>query len=162
MAKRMLPSETPDFCTISSCGRTHWAKGYCKTHWQRSRNGSPPMDAPINDKRRGTPDERFDRKWVQDPESDCLHWTGYLINGYGKFRLRKGFQVSAHTFAYERMFGPVPEDLVLDHTCHPIDGTCPGGEACRHRRCVNPLHLKPISRGDNSRRCVPVHLRYAA
>lgn len=31
----------------TACGRPHWGQGYCRTHWERKRSGSPPMDAPI-------------------------------------------------------------------------------------------------------------------
>jgi hypothetical protein len=117
------------------------------------------MDAPIADKRRGDPFERFMRKIKRSPDSDCLYWTDHLVRGYGQFRIRKGKQVGAHVFYWEMINGPVPGELVLDHLCHPIDGSCPGGEACPHRSCVNPDHLAPISRGDNSRRCVPPSLR---
>jgi hypothetical protein len=44
---------------------------------------------------------------------------------------------------------PIPEGLVLDHTCHTDDPTCPGGVTCPHRRCVNPGHLEAIKQGAN-------------
>lgn len=153
--------KAPELCTYEGCERAYKARGYCSTHLRRSDSGHPPMDAPIADKRRGIPEQRFARKVAPAPDSDCIWWTDHIVRGYGQFRLRRGKQVGAHVFAWELVNGPVPDDLVLDHICHPIDGSCPGGEACLHRRCVNPDHLLPISRGDNSRRCVPVHLRPA-
>ena len=38
---------------------------------------------------------------------------------------------SAHRTYYERKFGPIPEDLTLDHLC-------------RVRSCVNPDHLEAV------------------
>jgi hypothetical protein len=145
-------------CSVEGCDRPFRAKGFCSGHWRRYKNGRP-MEPPLMDKRRGTPDERFDSKWLVDSTTGCHVWQDHLINGYGQFRLRKGKQVQAHKFAYERARGPVPGDLVIDHICHPIDGSCAGGTDCPHRRCVNPDHMKLETRGDNSRRCVPVHLR---
>jgi hypothetical protein len=110
-----------------------------------------PLDAPVQDKRRGTPDERFDRKWLLDPESGCHLWQDHLARGYGQFRVKQGKQVPAHIYAYERVNGPVADGLVLDHICHPDDGSCPGGE-CIHRRCCNPEHVRPVTRGQNTLR----------
>jgi hypothetical protein len=45
----------------------------------------------------------------------------------------------AHRVAYERMVGPVPDGLQLDHLC-------------RNRMCVNPQHLEPVTAGENTRR----------
>lgn len=40
---------------------------------------------------------------------------------------------------YERLAGPIPEGLTLDHLCENKD-------------CVNPDHLDPCDRGENVRR----------
>jgi hypothetical protein len=151
---------TQDTCTIEGCDRPYRARGYCATHWGRVHRGQA-LDTPISDKRRDEPDVRFDRKWVLDPDTGCHVWQDHLVRGYGQFRVQRGQQTSAHRYAYEQTVGPIPADLVLDHICHPVDGSCPGGESCLHRRCVNPDHLAPVTRGDNSRRCVPPHLRGA-
>jgi hypothetical protein len=141
---------TQDTCTIEGCDRPYRARGYCVTHWRRAREGQA-LDTPISDKRRDEPDVRFDRKWVRDPDTGCHVWQDHLIRGYGQFRIQRGVQVMAHIYAYERVNGPVPVGLVLDHICHPDDGTCPGGE-CMHRRCCNPDHVRPTSRGANTLR----------
>lgn len=140
----------PQSCSIAGCDRPYRAKGYCGTHWSRDKRDLP-LDAPVKDKRRGTPDERFDRKWELDPATGCHLWQDHLVSGYGQFRIQRGVQLMAHTYAYERAHGPVPEGLVLDHTCHPDDGSCPGGE-CIHRRCCNPDHVQPTTRGENTLR----------
>lgn len=79
---------------------------------------------------------------------DCWEWTASVgRDGYG--RLDK---TVAHRVVYELMKGPVPEGLELDHLCHGRDATCPGGTECRHRRCVRPDHLEPVSPAVNTRR----------
>lgn len=48
-------------------------------------------------------------------------------------------QWPAHRFYYVCLFGPVSDDLPLDHLC-------------RVRACVNPDHLEPVSTAENTRR----------
>lgn len=70
---------------------------------------------------------------------DCWLWTaGCRKNGYGTFWYRYK-NVLAHRFAYNLLVGPVPAGLVLDHTCLV-------------KSCVNPTHLDPVTRIENSRR----------
>lgn len=86
----------------------------------------------------------------------CLLWTAAPDgHGYGAFwdgtRTEAGHPrtVRAHIWLYERWVGPVPGGLDLDHLCHNVDLTCPGGDTCPHRACVNPAHLEPVPRGVN-------------
>jgi lambda repressor-like predicted transcriptional regulator len=49
LRKSDRPLARPSFtvtCSIKGCKRRHYARGYCKTHWTRSRNGR--MDAAGN------------------------------------------------------------------------------------------------------------------
>lgn len=63
---------------------------------------------------------------------DCIEWPGSrLAEGYGYFRTpqkdgSKG--ILAHRFIYEVIHGPIPDDLVVRHTCD-------------NPPCVNPEHL---------------------
>lgn len=90
-----------------------------------------------------------------DPTTGCWVWQGYVRSGYGIIGVTEGGIPSvrtAHRIAYERLVGPVPEGLDLDHLCHTRDLLCPGGIACPHRRCVNPDHLEPVTRRENAHR----------
>lgn len=80
--------------------------------------------------------------------NDCWPWlAGLTAAGYGM----DGSGVYAHRLAYQLTFGEIPEGLVIDHKCH--NGTaCEGGRRCRHRRCVNPLHLDAVTHAENQRR----------
>jgi len=72
-------------------------------------------------------------------ETGCHLWTGALAGtGYGSVR-SNGKSRPAHIVAYEQANGPVPMGLELDHTC-------------RVRSCVNPAHLEPVTRRENTRR----------
>jgi hypothetical protein len=77
----------------------------------------------------------------------CWPWRGHRSDeGYGVFG-KSG--TGAHRVAYELMVRPIPEGLSIDHTCHNVDSTCPGGTTCQHRLCVNPAHLEAVTQGEN-------------
>ena len=68
----------------------------------------------------------------------CWIWTAGKTGGYGRFWDGRK-QNYAHRFAYELLVGPVPPGLVIDHLCCVT-------------ACVNPLHLEPVTSGENIRR----------
>jgi hypothetical protein len=91
--------------------------------------------------------DRFFEKVAAGP-SNCIIWTGAVDpkTGYGQFSLDKGTTTTAHRAAFRLVVGKVPCGLQLDHRCHTDDWTCPGGPInCIHRRCVNHLHLEPVT-----------------
>ena len=81
----------------------------------------------------------------------CWEWNLVLSSGYGYVwhggRLRK-----AAIIYWEKKNGPIPANKELDHVCHSSDLSCPGGVACRHRRCVNPDHLELVTHAENIHR----------
>ena len=87
---------------------------------------------------------------VEVGPGDCLLWTGYVDpKGYPRISIPGRKAAHAYRVAYELFVGPIPDGLTLDHTCHNGDPDCPGGTTCRHRRCVNPAHLEPVSQREN-------------
>ena len=72
---------------------------------------------------------------------DCGCWVFDPVDryGYGQFKFR-GRNLVAHRFAYQRLVGDIDDGCDLDHLCD------------RHRNCVNPEHLEPVSKGENARR----------
>lgn len=83
------------------------------------------------------PHERF---WGQvriDP-SGCWLWTGLTVRGYGRMSIC-GKQVFVHRWIYEVLRGPIPEGLTADHLCSV-------------RNCVNPWHIDPCTKSENTRR----------
>lgn len=67
-------------------------------------------------------------------ETGCWLWTGYCDPaGYGRF----GRNTSAHRFSYATFTGPLVPGMVIDHIC-------------RVRCCVNPAHLRQVTRRVNA------------
>lgn len=80
------------------------------------------------------------------------------ITDEGYVRLTvSGRRVYAHRLSYEIHVGPIPPGLTIDHQCHNEDVNCEGGPQCRHRRCINPVHLEVATIVANSMRgnCPP-------
>lgn len=72
----------------------------------------------------------------------CWVWNKGLNDaGYGLTSNGKGKNKRAHVASYELVRGPVPAGLVLDHLC-------------RNRACINPEHLEPVTRRENTLRGV--------
>lgn len=81
----------------------------------------------------------FFRKVDPANDDDCWRWSGATDrHGYGKFNL-KPYVAGAHRVAYQLMVGPIPDGLDLDHLC-------------RVPPCVNPAHLEPVTRRENTMR----------
>ena len=72
------------------------------------------------------------------PTTGCWLWLGYIDEGgYGRVHLRKHNNRPAHRVFFEHVNGEIPPRLVLDHTC-------------RVRSCVNPDHLRVVTRRQNA------------
>lgn len=116
-------------CSVDGCTRTHYGWGYCAMHHARVKyyGRTEVLQKP-------THEELF---WAKVQKTDtCWIWLGAVSepDGYGRVRINQK-TVLTHRYAYQQAFGESPTEL--DHTCH-------------NRRCVNPHHLRPVSRKENS------------
>lgn len=101
------------------------AAGNLRCDWVRWRCGDAVMN--IND------------LIYKEPMSGCWLWMGKIdIKGYGAIKF-EGKYMKAHRESYKIYKGEIPKGLDLDHLC-------------RIRSCVNPDHLEPVTRAENTRR----------
>jgi hypothetical protein len=95
---------------------------------------------------------RFWAKVIRLGPDECWPWNAFINpEGYGHFGTGDGKVGRAHRVAYQFAVGPIPEGLVIDHTCHTEECLVPGNQ-CPHRACCNPQHLVPATHGENLRR----------
>jgi hypothetical protein len=80
--------------------------------------------------------EPFFWKYVMpEPNSGCWLWTGRVAeNGYGRFWWGDNGSRLAHRYSYWLRHGAMPDEgLEIDHRC-------------RVRCCVNPDHLRAVTK----------------
>lgn len=71
-----------------------------------------------------------------DPINGCWRWGGFVSpRGYARVGKERRYH-QVHRLLYELVIGPVPDGLVLDHTC-------------RNRACVNFRHVEPVTNREN-------------
>ena len=71
-----------------------------------------------------------------EPNTGCWLWTGACISqGYGALMVRKEFWL-AHRYVYTQRMGPIPAGHELHHVCGV-------------RSCVNPDHLRAVTRREH-------------
>ena len=76
--------------------------------------------------------------FVANESTGCWDWlSGKDGSGYGNIPTKTGM-VRAHRVYYEWWYGKIPLGLHVDHIC-------------RNRSCVNPAHLRCVTRSANLR-----------
>lgn len=89
---------------------------------------------------------RFWSKVALPNGQGCMLWArGTTAGGYGEIKIR-GQMVYAHRLSYVLAYGPIPEDLTIDHV---------KTRGCTSTRCVAPAHLEAVTSSENSRRSDP-------
>lgn len=119
-------------CSAPECAEQVKCNGLCNVHNSRMyRTGS--LDAKPN---YHDPEKCFEGRTKLD-DNGCLVWTGNLGgSGYGRINVN-GKRMKAHRYAWERVNGPIPEGLMIDHMCF-------------NRACVNVEHLRLATRAQNA------------
>lgn len=94
-----------------------------------------------------------------DEQTGCWLWAGARDSSGYSCVVIDGHTVGAHRAMFRLHRGPIPKGTELDHRC-------------RVRHCVNPEHLEPVTRAENTQRghtakltaaqVVEIRERYAA
>lgn len=95
--------------------------------------------------------DRFEGKYLVNAATGCWDWTASKNLGYGQIGAggRGNGPLFAHRVSYEKHKGTIPPALVVDHVC-------------RNRGCVNPDHLRLLTRGENVMCGETIPARHAA
>lgn len=85
--------------------------------------------------------QHIEARTEPDLVGGCWLWAGAISpGGYGVMCFGRRWHqrsVRAHRLAYEAWRGPIPPELVIDHKC-------------RVRSCVNPEHLRAVTKRTNT------------
>jgi len=141
----MHPPATPTNCLgcgVDSRELSRWyGRGYCpRCGVRRNRLGlpmSPSLKIPLSERVRISTEGKH--------PAACWPWFGY-VDAKGYANTGKG---PAPRFVWLRLVGPIPPGLEIDHLCHTEDLDCEGGVTCQHRQCVNPAHLRLVTKPVN-------------
>ena len=120
-------------CSIEGCQKKPHARGWCRNHHYRWLKHGDPTGGH---NRYSTVEESFAARAAWN--GDCLEWTTYKDpKGYGRIRVGDRM-VQVHRYAWERVNGPIPDGMWIDHLCH-------------NRACVNVGHLRLADPTENAR-----------
>lgn len=128
-------------CSIDGCDKALYAKGWCGMHYQRNRKfGSPYSGADQGKRNHASLEDRLWRHTQKRGHQDC--WLCSANGKHTKYaQIQEGGQESrrllAHRVSYELAYGPIPDGMVVMHSCDTP-------------RCVNPAHLSVGTHQDNN------------
>lgn len=131
-------------CSFPGCDKAHKAKGLCASHYHQQKRGEEVR--PLRRRATGAygpqtghlpVTQRLQVCSIRSDKLGCLIWSrGVNQHEYGVISLA-GKAILAHRLSYETFVGPIPKGKIIDHIC----GT---------RSCIEPSHLRVVTRGQNS------------
>ncbi|WP_242217952.1 HNH endonuclease [Shinella zoogloeoides] len=123
-------------CSITGCGKHHYARGYCSAHWQMWRKHGDPLTKL---KAPGNVFCFFDQIVLKHDQDECLIWPYATAgSGYSVITIREKRDY-VHRLVCEDEHGPAPS--TLHETAH----------SCGNKRCVARKHLSWKTPYDNEK-----------
>ncbi len=114
-------------CRFDNCDNKTFSVGFCAGHYQQMKAGKTLKPLYLTQKKRGTsPKITCDERPcpVRDLEGMCHVLRGADADTYGLVRVfGHKSKKSAHRIIWEKMNGPIPYGLVVDHVCM-VKGCC--------------------------------------
>lgn len=121
-------------CSISGCGKKHYGRGYCGPHWKKFYRHGDPRIKIRHPKSESV--EKFCRSIAISENGECLEWTGPVSGDSYAVSYLGGRQGAVHRWVMRLIYGNIPAGKEVDHIC-------------RNRRCVNPVHLRFLTKREN-------------
>jgi DNA-binding XRE family transcriptional regulator len=129
-------------CSVEGCERNVAGRGLCHSHHSmaRQRGALPETGERTKASLYKTNEQRLLEHSRKQPNG-CREWIRALDSaGYGQTAYRHNGThrgVRAHRLAYEVWNGPIPDGLMVRHTCD-------------NRKCIEPTHLILGTAQDNA------------
>lgn len=84
-------------------------------------------------------------------DNGCRYWDSQSNGSHGYFTMfYDGRYELVHRLAFKLFTGAdIPDGYEVDHWCHSRDESCFEGDNCRHRRCLEPSHLRLLPHARN-------------
>jgi hypothetical protein len=134
------------------CHRRVRAQGLCNAHYKKLLKYGDALAGSTN-MRGATRMEQYLAKIDKRGPGECWPWTaGRSEKNYAMIADGEGGSMPAHRYGFGELVRPLEPGEVVDHTCHNIDDTCPGGNTCEHRGCQNPAHWQAVTDEVNQER----------
>lgn len=125
-------------CKVPSCSNPVISSVHmlCNKHSLRMKRHGTVSDSVLVNTRSLSLEDRLKRGSKINEKTECWEWQrGLFTNGYGQISV-DGSTIGTHRASYIAFIGPIPEGLLVLHTCdNPI--------------CVNPKHLWLGTHRDN-------------
>jgi len=130
----VLQEKVIEICAIDDCEEIVDSRGWCRVHYERwVRHGDPEFVVYVKTE---SPEESFALR--TEWQGNCLIWTGSKDKkGYGQISIPGG-DAYAHRYAWERVNGPIPDGMFIDHKDHCSTS------------CVNVDHLRLATAAQNN------------